>query len=777
MNHASNCRRYPGQLKAPLMNSVATCSKECADRQLLEAHDEIDELRERISELDAQVAQSVAENRKLESLFRTLAARDVHWAERAKAAEAVLRELAEYLRVFETSSRIVSGTLRTHEPDIRIVRDAATASDLWRMVQKHSVIHIDVETNQISKDPLRQTQWMKDVRLLCVGVGCSPDEPIYYIPADRWDIIERLVFQELRGKTFAGHNAKYDAGVLIRHVVWPRLGRVPSGELARLGVRSIRDPYLLHASQDQGKFGNGLKELCDRYLGIPDWSKEVWQTVEDTQKDFDLIHRSAMKDWKKHRTGPEPVRQTASFADVPEPVLVAYNGRDVLYEMLLWEHLEKSCHMGVYESLLVPMSMMLLEVECNGLGASARVHAALTRAYEDKIGQIDRAFHRQKDVRAVEAITGKPFNVNSWIDQVQLLEQTGLEVPDTTATGRPRLDKTALAELAKMDPSWRYLEALKSHTSMLSKFLDPLKAHIDEKDRIHTSYRIAKSESSSEDSMDIGGGTETGRLSSADPNLQNLKKDQNLRMMFTPRPGYRMVEVDYAQFEVRIMAWVSDCVNMREVFEAGVDPYKLNASKVWKYPRWQDVTKEHRTLAKVGTLAKIYRQHVEQFATRNGISMAEAEEFYAAFDREYPEFLAFQEDVIRQARSGEVVVTVTGRRRTFTYDGSSRDHHVDNEACNNMVQGPASDITCFKGHLLMRTPAVKEGSVIPVNLVHDSIWAEVRDDANFDRNVRSIVRVMTDPFLPIASIPLNVPLGVAVKVGPNLGKMKEYPIG
>ncbi len=645
----------------------------------------------------------------------------------------------EYTRIFTRAAEIIEG-VQEREPDIRLVTGGEDLATLRKQILRAEVVTFDCEWGSPKKAkehaPDMLTYWMPKVPFVCVGFGTSLDEPVWVVP-------KRLMTREflscLKGKILDGHNVHVDVSCLA-HYFEPNLYWM---------LKGVHDTMMTFASLDLGKIGNSLESLCDHLLGIENWKGAAWEAVE--------AENERLRSLKQ-----KPV---ASLADVPIQLVADMNGRDVWNTMLLREYAIKHVQAPpVYETLLRDAIVALGQTTLNGLPADAHYCRALETASKRWAGEILQKMRRMPEVKAVERDLpkrfGGVFSPNSPICQYALVKTTGAIVHRRTKTGKPQLDKKeVLPELAAGHKAWKYLVAFKEWDNLGNKFLTPLQHHIVD-GRIHTEYQLCKTDRGEGDSGEEG--AVTGRLSSTRPNIQNLKKDPTFRKLFQAQPGYAFAEFDFAQVEVRIAAWLCDSRNLIKACLAG-DIYQVMASDLWGLPleECKKGTKK-REMMKVGVLAMIYRETPKTFASRNKLSLHEAEDFHKKFHRRFPELKAWQESLIEAAYRGDLITTPWGRQRSFEFTGRA-DWHVENQVANFPVQSTASDCTLWK---LIRTFRDNQ-RLIPVNVVHDAIWAEIPLGVAevVAEKQEALMREMDYPF----KIP--VPLDVEGMLGPSLGEL------
>jgi uracil-DNA glycosylase family 4 len=665
----------------------------------------------------------------------------------------------EYTRVFELATQICEGRYLTERPDIREVRTQDDYQAMLTQVQASHEVALDVEnpTTSFHDDPTRYTFWMTDPAVICLGVGTEPKKPVW-VMRRQWITADLL--RLIAKKHIVGANVKHDLTALAWDV-WP-------GFLD--AITSIDDTMLWHGSRNQDEWGNGLKEMAERYLGAASW---VWPVRRALDAERARVVAARGEQRKRQRTAEklghpfneEPI-SWPTFTDVDWPTLVEYNGKDVWYTMRLIAYLrEKLEPAAVYRSLLVPGTLTLARMELAGVGADPLWRSGLEVAFTEKVEYLRRRLHEFPEVKRVcvkQGLTCEPDAPKTWFNpkspphKEALLDECNVEVTETTATGRPKTDKRVVAELITQGYTvWKYVQALTQTRDRLSKFVIPLAHHIARDNRIHPNFKAIKVQTSSDVGADYSGGAETGRMAVSDPAMHNNVKDAIFRRMFVAAPGCVLLEMDHSAIEVRVVAWLSDCRSLAAMFSTGRDVYVQMAEKMFKK---KGLTKKspERDLAKTGTLAKIYRQGAAGLASRAGIMLHEAVDFQAQFDRDFPELEQWQQHLISLARKGEMYTTVWGRQWTFSPDAR------DNEIVNRPVQSSATDLCFWQAINAPHKPRL-------LLFTHDSHLIEVRaEEANEMARTHKTWMENRD----VLPVQVTVPLVVEVKQGLNLGRME-----
>ena len=350
---------------------------------------------------------------------------------------------------------------------------------------------------------------------------------------------------------------------------------------------------------------------------------------------------------------------------------------------------------------------------------------------------------------------GGPFNLGSALQiRTILFDKIGLPVRAKTPKGQPSTAESVLQELAfehelpKLILEHRAMSKLKStYTDALPTCVNPATG------RVHTSYHQAVAS--------------TGRLSSSDPNLQNIPvrthEGRRIRQAFVADPGFTMVAADYSQIELRIMAHLSGDVGLLEAFASGADIHRATAAEVFAGGAAGEVTDEQRRSAKAINFGLIYGMSAFGLARQLGIERGEAQSYVDLYFSRYPGVKAYMDATRESARDRGYVETVFGRRLYLPEIRSSNIHrrqYAERTAINAPMQGTAADI--IKRAMLDLDAWIAESGA-PVRMimqVHDELVFEVAGEAVGD--VEPIVRERMS-----AAAELSVPLVVDIGQGDN----------
>ena len=400
---------------------------------------------------------------------------------------------------------------------------------------------------------------------------------------------------------------------------------------------------------------------------------------------------------------------------------------------------------SVYETIEQPLMPVLYRMERTGV----LVDRELLRIQSSELAA------RMLELQAqAHAEAGGVFNVDS-PKQLQeiLFGKLGIPVSRKTPTGQPSTAEDVLEELAATYPLPKLILEYRGVAKLKSTYTDTLPEQIDQSTgRIHTSYHQAVAA--------------TGRLSSTDPNLQNIpirtREGRRIRQAFIAPPGFSLVAADYSQIELRIMAHLSGDASLLQAFAEDRDVHQATAAEVFSTPLGE-VSADQRRSAKAINFGLMYGMSAFGLARQLGIGRGEAQKYMDLYFERYPGVKRYMEETRRQAREAGFVETVFGRR-LYLPEIQSRNaalrQYAERSAINAPMQGTAADII---KRAMIEVDAWLQSSRVPAQLimqVHDELVLEVADAA-----VESIVTQLRAHMARAAS--LAVPLKVDVGIGRN----------
>lgn len=464
---------------------------------------------------------------------------------------------------------------------------------------------------------------------------------------------------------------------------------------------------------------NEREPLVQRELGIvPSTYESLTKKKRGAALDFDEV----------------TIEEASQF--VGASAVFAYHLRERLEPRLAEDALDKLLY-----DVELPLASLLARLEERGVLVNIEHLAALGRECQAEIQRLESKAHE---------IAKKPFNVNSPRQlETLLFDEIGLKPLKRTKTSRST-DAETLEALADQHELPKVILEIRQLTKLKGTYIDALPELVNPSTgRIHTSWEQAVAA--------------TGRLSSTDPNLQNIpvrtELGRKIRKAFVPPPGYQLVSADYSQIELRVLAHLSQDPVLLDAFRSGQDIHTRTAMEVFEVKE-EELTREHRTRAKAVNFGVIYGQGDSGLSKVLGIPRAEAGAFIAAYFRRYEGVRRFMNETLEQARAGEAVRSMLGRRRLLpTIRSANRAERLAAEriAMNMPIQGTAADLLKLAMLALKEPPT--PGARMTLS-VHDELVFEV-PDAEVAEAEAKIKQAMEHAF------ELAVPLTVEVGHGPN----------
>ncbi|MFP1770555.1 DNA polymerase I [Lonsdalea quercina] len=507
-----------------------------------------------------------------------------------------------------------------------------------------------------------------------------------------------------------GQNLKYDRGVLARYNI----------ELQGMAFDTMLESYVLDSVGGR----HDMDSMASRYLQHKTISFEEIAGKGKNQLTFNQI----------------PLEQAAVYAAEDADVTLHLHQK-------LWQKLEKEPELrNVFDNIDMPLVPILSRMERNGVLIDAGILAEHSKELTTRLAELEVEVHE---------LAGEPFNLSS-TKQLQhiLYEKLQLPVRKKTPKGAPSTNEEVLAELAldyplpKLILEYRGLAKLKStYTDKLPLMINPLTG------RVHTSYHQAV--------------TATGRLSSSDPNLQNIpvrnEEGRRIRQAFIAREGYSIVAADYSQIELRIMAHLSRDAGLLRAFSEGLDIHRATAAEVFGSPL-DKVTSEQRRSAKAINFGLIYGMSAFGLSRQLNIPRNESQKYMNLYFERYPGVQEYMERTREQAAEHGYVSTLDGRRLYLpeinARNAMSR-KAAERAAINAPMQGTAADIIkkamiAIDGWLQQQD----EPLVTMIMQVHDELVFEVHDSV-LEQSKAKIKALME------GCMTLDVPLRVDVGTGIN----------
>jgi DNA polymerase-1 len=401
------------------------------------------------------------------------------------------------------------------------------------------------------------------------------------------------------------------------------------------------------------------------------------------------------------------------------------------------EKLDGHALTALYQELELPLAQELSELELNGVLVDSARLAGLGRECDTEINRLEQEAHR---------IVGREFNPNSPRQlETLLFDELGLKPLKRTKTSRST-DAETLEALSDKHELPRVILELRQVSKLKGTYIDALPSLQNPKTgRVHSSWEQAVAA--------------TGRLSSTDPNLQNIpirtELGRRIRAAFVAQPGHQLVSADYSQIELRVLAHLSQDPVLCESFRTGEDVHLRTSMEIFEV-KAEDVTREMRTRAKAVNFGVIYGQGDSGLSKVLNIPRAEASNFIAAYFRRYQGVRAFMTATLERARAGEAVRSLLGRHRLLpNIRSANRAERLAAEriAMNMPIQGSAADILKLAMLALRKPPTPGSRMVLSV---HDELVFEV-PDAEVPEAEAKIKAAMESAYA--LSVPLEVSVG------------------
>ena len=601
--------------------------------------------------------------------------------------------------------------------------------DLDRWVEKlkaSSAFAIDTETTSLD---------ILEAKL--VGVSLSTDEEACYIPVRHGGkeddapvdlfsfnpIVTKKREKQISPKTVLkallpllkdknikkiGHNLKYDLHILTKEIPLD------------FDIESYEDTMVLSYVLNGANHGHGMDELAALYLN------------HTTIKYEDVCG-----------TGKEKI----TFDQVPLEKALAYAAEDADITLELYKHFKEKLTdpklQNIYYNVDLPLVKILFQMEEKGIQVDTLQLNNLKHYFTQELAVL---------TQKIYDLAGEEFNINSPMQLGHILfEKMALPGGKKNSKGGYSTDVKVLEtlaaeghEIAKTTLEYRSFSKLKS------TYVDSLLTLTDKENRVHTSYMQTV--------------TSTGRLSSTDPNLQNIpiktEAGKEIRKAFVAKKGYKIVAADYSQIELRLMADVAGIKNLKASFMHNEDIHARTASQIFNVPL-EDVSKDLRRNAKAINFGIIYGMSAFGLANQLGISRQEASNYINAYFKEYPEIKAYMDETTQFASTNGYVLTPMGRKCFIRgiMDPKMRGL-ATRAAINAPIQGGAADI--IKIAMQKVVEKLKETSLDASLLlqVHDELVLEVKESDT--QQVAALLKETMEN-----AVTLSVPLVVEVDIADN----------
>ena len=514
------------------------------------------------------------------------------------------------------------------------------------------------------------------------------------------DIIESKDLKKI------GHNLKYDRNVLLNYGITLN------------GIE--HDSMLLSYVYDSTAIRHGLDNASEKYLSH--------RTIH-----YEDIAGKGVKQ--------------IPFADIDIDVAAEYACEDAeisyrLYDFL-WSKVSKDKDIvKVYQDIEIPLIPILSKIETNGVFINSTELKKLSNELEKELNEIQSKCFK---------ITKKEFNLNS-PKQLQEILYNDLKIPISkkTPTGKPSTDEDTLQFLAQTNEIPKLILEFRSLNKLKTGYTDKLPLQVSSKTgRVHTSYQQAI--------------TSTGRLSSTEPNLQNIpiktSKGKKIRKAFIAEEGKKIFAADYSQIELRIMAHLSKDKNLLKAFKDEVDIHSFTASEIFSI-EFEKVSSEDRRAAKAINFGLIYGMSSFGLSKQLGIPISEAKDYMDVYFKRYPDIQSYMNTTKVFAKNNGYVETIFGRKLYLPEINSKnvqRRKYAERTAINAPMQGSAADIIKIAMIQIDQWLSKNKSQTKMIMQVHDELVFEV-SEKDLEKDTKNIINIMRNCVK--LSLPLDVNFGI-----------------
>jgi DNA polymerase-1 len=598
------------------------------------------------------------------------------------------------------------------ETDYRCILDEAEFDGWLEQLKAAPLFAFDTETTSLD---------YMEARIVGVSFAVEPGKAAYvpfghdYLGAPL-QLSEAVVLGKLKPlledptRLKVGQNLKYDRNVLLNHDI----------DLQGIAYDTMLESYVLNSTASR----HDMDSLAKRYLGVETTSFEDIAGKGVKQLTFNQIE----------------LEQAAPYAAEDADITLRLH-------QTLWGQLEAVPGLAkVFSEIELPLLPVLARMELLGTTIEPKLLHQQSQEIEVRLAELEKQAHE---------LAGQEFNLSSPKQLGEILfTKLGLPIIKKTPKGAPSTAEEVLAELAETYELPRLLMEHRGLAKLKSTYTDKLPLMIKpQTGRVHTSYHQAVAA--------------TGRLSSTDPNLQNIpvrnEQGRRIRQAFIPCAGYKLVAADYSQIELRIMAHLSGDKGLLTAFAEGKDIHKATAAEVFGVAL-DAVTTDMRRSAKAINFGLIYGMSAFGLAKQLGIGRAEAQKYMDLYFERYPGVLEYMERTRQQAEAQGYVETLFGRR-LYLPDIKSRNAGLrkaaERAAINAPMQGTAADI--IKRAMINVDSwirGIEDESIRMLMQVHDELVFEIREE-KLEEYTAIIKEKMS------AAAELDVPLVVEAGTGDN----------
>ncbi|MCA9473160.1 MAG: DNA polymerase I [Nitrospirales bacterium] len=639
-------------------------------------------------------------------------------------ADRIQHKYSSSVSMAEGSAHLTGSTPSRTKPGYELVQTIERLQEWVELASHAGIVAVDTETTSLDQsraELVGVSLCIEPMKACYIPVGHtwsqepgqSEHNPPAQVPlADALALLRPLFADPAVLKV--GHNIKYDLVILTRYDV---------------AVSPVDDTMVLSYVLEGGSHGHGMDELAELYLG------------HTTIKYKDITGSG---------------KSQVTFDQVPLDLALNYAAEDADITLrlhhLLKPRLLRERMVTVYETLERPLIPVLASMESEGIKVDLAELQNLSREFVERQESLATEIH---------GLAGRDFNIGSPKQLGEILfDELGLEGGQKGKSGTYTTNAEVLESLSSQGHAlpakvleWRQLEKLRNtYSESLAEQVNPITK------RVHTSYAMASAS--------------TGRLSSTDPNLQNIpirtEEGRRIRRAFVAEKGHVLLSLDYSQIELRLLAHIADIDVLKQAFKNGQDIHALTASQVFCV-ELEKIDSAMRRKAKAINFGIIYGISAFGLARQLNVEQSEAATYIKAYFQQYPGIQDYMERTKQFCREHGYVQTLFGRRchvPGILDKNPAKRNFAERAAINAPIQGAAADI--LKRAMIRVPPALKEHGIdsqaYMLLTVHDELIFEVAESAaeTTGQVVKQVMEHATRPALQ-----LSVPLIVEVGQGPS----------
>lgn len=579
-------------------------------------------------------------------------------------------EFYDLVNALQSAPRYLNNTYILADKPNTVIVDDSNILELCQRIEAAEYVAVDLETTTRGFYPYGRSP----DKIRCIAIALDA-YTAYIVPgfsSPSYEEHPNYIFNPhlmaaLNNAKLLTHNGPFDVGFLKQ---------------AGYNVHMFFDTFLAHYMLDERKYAHGLKPLCHRYLGWPDWEDDIKEFLPNKQSSYDLV---------------------------PDKKLYEYASYDVTGTYMLSEGVkghggfrDRISSQPVFKDLLMPCANMFSDIRHRGF----RIDVGYLMELDDIL---DKEYY--ESVEELEKLANFPINPLSPQEVCQVLYDE-LKFPIIPRFGRSS-SKYALGELG--GPLCEGIIEARGFSKLKSTYVVGVSNFVDHNFRIHPFTNLT--------------GAVTGRIATEDPSVMNVTKKGGVKKLYVPEEGHLILEADQKQMEFRCYAVLADDKHMQELFAQDVDIH-MEVAKALAAQRglvWDDLPKEVqedlRQKCKSGGFGRLYGRGLESFKHGYGLNEKEAQEFVAVIDKVFPSIKQYNIEVKKEIHTQGFLDSYFGRRRHFGLILDENRNECYRQGANYKVQSMASDVNLFA---MLHLYSVKEKyGIEPMFPVHDSVVMDI----------------------------------------------------